>query len=49
MSKLIQTDSENLNDVVYRYRNKVYLKDKESNLKLREYQFLLAKRVYLLS
>ena len=44
-----QTDTDKLNIVVYRYRNKLYLKDNELDLKLSEYQSLLAKRVYLLS
>ena len=44
-----QTDTESLNIVVYRYRNNLYLKDNELDLKLSEYQSLLAKRVYLLS
>ena len=44
-----QTDTDNLNIVVYRYRNNLYLKDNEVDLKLTEYQSLLAKGVYLLS
>ena len=44
-----QTDTDKLNIVVYRYRNNLYLKDNEVDLKLTEYQTLLAKRVYLLS
>ena len=44
-----QTDTDKLNIVVYRYRNNLYLKDNELDLKLTEYQSLLAKRVYLLS
>ena len=44
-----QTDTDNLNIVVNRYRNILYLKDNEIDLKLTEYQLLLAKRVYLLS
>ena len=44
-----QTDTDKLNIVVYRYRNNLYLKDNEVDLKLTEYQSLLAKRVYLLS
>ena len=43
-----QTDTDKLNIVVYRYRNNLYLKDKELDLKLSEQQSLLAKRVYLL-
>ena len=44
-----QTDTDKLNIVVYRYRNNLYLKDDEVDLKLTEYRSLLAKRVYLLS
>ncbi len=44
-----QTDTDKLNIVVYRYRNKLYIKDNEVTLKLSEYESLLAKRVYLLS
>ena len=44
-----QTDTDKLNIVVYRYRNNLYLKDNEPDLKFTEYQSLLAKRVYLLS
>ena len=44
-----QTDTDKLNIVVYRYRNNLYLKDNEVDLKLTEYQSLLAKRVYLSS
>ena len=44
-----KTDTEKLNFVVYRYRNKLYLKENEVDLKLTEYQSLLAKQVYLLS
>ena len=44
-----QTDTDNLNRAVYRYRNILYLKDNEVDLKLTEYQSLLAKRIYLLS
>ena len=44
-----QTDTDKLNIVVYRSRNILYLKDNEVDLKLSEYQSLLAKRVYLLS
>ena len=44
-----QTDTDNLNFVVYCYRNSSYLKDNEVILKLTEYQSALAKRVYLLS
>ena len=44
-----QTDTDMLNIAVYPYRNNLYLKDNEVDLKLTEYQSLLAKRVYLLS
>ena len=44
-----QTDTDKLNIAVYRYRNNLYLKVNEVDLKLTEYQSLLAKRVYLLS
>ena len=44
-----QTDTEKLNSVVYRYRNSLYLKDIEGDLKMTEYQSLLAKRFDLLS
>ena len=37
-----QTDTDMLNIVVYRYRNKLYLKNNEVDLKLTEYQSLLA-------
>ena len=40
-----QTDRGKLNIVVYRYWNNLYLKDKELDLKLSEYQSPLAKRV----
>ena len=36
-----QTDTDELNIVVYRYRNNLYLKDIELDLKLSEYQSLL--------
>ena len=42
-----QPDTDKL--IVYRYRNSLYLKDSEVDLKLTEYLSLLAKRVYLLS
>ena len=45
----IQTDTDKVNIVVYRYRNNTYLKDTEMDLKLTEYRKVLAKRVYLLS
>ena len=44
-----QTDTDKVNNVVYRYRNSTYLKITETDLKLTEYKNLLAKRVYLLS
>ena len=44
-----QTDRDKLNIVVNRYRNNLYLKDNEVDLKLTEYQSLLAEQVYLLS
>ena len=44
-----QTDTDKLRFVVYRYRNSLYLKDNEVDLKMTEYQSLLAKRVDLLS
>ena len=44
-----KADTDNLNIVVYRYRNNLYLKDNEIDVKLTEYQSLLVKRVYQLS
>ena len=44
-----QTDTDKLNIVMYRYRNNLYLRGNEVDLKLTEYQSLLAKRVYLLN
>ena len=44
-----QTDTDKLNIVLYRYQNSLYLKDNEVDLKMIEYQSVLAKRVYLLS
>ena len=44
-----QTDTDKLNIVVYRYRNSLYLKDNEVDLKFTEYQSLLAKPFYLFS
>ena len=38
-----------VNIVVYRYPNNTYLKDNEMELKLTEYEKILAKRVNLLS
>ena len=43
------TNTDKLKIVVYRYRNILYLKHNEVDLKLTEYQSLLAKRIYLLS
>ena len=45
----VQTDTDKLNIVVYRYQNSLYLKYNETDLNMTEYQSLLAKRVYLLS
>ena len=36
-----QTDADQVNNVVYRYRNDTYLKDSETDLKLTEYKILL--------
>ena len=44
-----QIDTHNLNDVVYRYRNSFYLKDNGADLKMTDYQSVLAKRFYVLS
>ena len=44
-----QTDTDKVIIVVYRYRNNTYLKDTERELKLTEYEKLVAKRVYLLN
>ena len=44
-----QADTDKVNIVVYRYRNSMYLKDTEMDLKLTEYKKLLAKHVYILS
>ena len=44
-----QTDTDKLTIVVYRYRNSLYLKHNEVDLKMTENQSLLAKRIYLLS
>ena len=44
-----QTDTDKVSIVVFRYRNNTYSKDTEMELKLTEYNKLLAKRVYLLS
>ena len=42
------TDTDKLNIVVYRYRINFYLEDEEIDLKLKKYQSIAAKRVYLL-
>ena len=42
-----QTDTDKLYIVVYRYRNSLYLKDNEVDLKFTEHQSLLVKRIYL--
>ena len=44
-----QTDTEKLSIVVYRYRNSLYIKDKEVDLNMTDYQSLLAELAYLLS
>ena len=44
-----QTDRNNVNMLVYRYRNNTYLKVTEMDLELTEYKKLLPKCVYLLS
>ena len=44
-----KTDTDKLSIVVYRYRNSLYLKDNEVDLKVTDYQSLLAKLVNLLS
>ena len=44
-----RTDTDKVNNVVYRYRNNTYLKDIEMDLKLTENKEIHAKRVYLLS
>ena len=44
-----KTDMDNLNIVVYRYRNNTYVKGTEMELKLTEHEKLLSKRVFLLS
>ena len=44
-----QTDKHKLNIVVYRYRNSLYLKDIETDLKLTAYQSLLGKQFFFLS
>ena len=44
-----QTDTDKLNIVVYRYRNSLFFRENEVDLKMAEYQSLLTKRVNLLS
>ena len=44
-----QNDTDKVSIVVYRSRNNTYLKDTEMQLKLTEYENLLAKRVYLVN
>ena len=44
-----QTDTDKFIIVVYRYRNILYLKNNEVDLKMAENQSILAKHVYLLS
>ena len=44
-----KTDTDKINIVLCRYRNSLYQKDIEVDLKLTEYQALLTKLVYLLS
>ena len=44
-----KTDTDKLNFVVNRYRNKLYHKDNEIDMKLTKYEAFVAKRVYLLS
>ena len=44
-----QTDTDKLNIFMYRYKNSLYLNDNEVDLKMTEYQSLLAERVYLMS
>ena len=44
-----KTDTDKLNNFVYRYCNNLHLKDNEIDLTLTEHQPLLAKQVCLLS
>ena len=44
-----KTETDTLIIVVYRYRNNLYLKNNENDLKLTEHHTLLANRVHLLS
>ena len=44
-----QTDTDTLNIFVYHYRNNSYLKENEVDLKVTEYQSLMAKGNYLMS
>ena len=41
-----QKDTDELNCVVYRYRNNIYLKDSEKELKMTKIEKLLSERVY---
>ena len=43
-----KTDKDNMNILVYSYRNNTYIKDTEMELKLTEYEKNSPKRVYLL-
>ena len=44
---IFKTDTDNLNFIMYHYRNNLHLKDNTVDLKLTDYQMLLAERVYL--
>ena len=44
-----QTVRDDLNFVVYRYRNNLYVKDSEMDLKITDYEKLFSKQVYALS
>ena len=44
-----KTDTDNLKNVMYRYRNNLHLKENEVDLKLTKHQLRLTKRIYLLS
>ena len=48
LSVNFKTDADNLNIALCHYRNNLYLKDTELDLKLTENQLLLAKLVYQL-
>ena len=45
----LQTDTDKLNILVCRYRNNTYFKDTKMDLKMTEYEKLLAERFYLVS